>query len=714
MFSSFDHTGTAAGPLTVMSLDNKLDALLKQSQQKSWADFGSGEVSYLTQAFLPTQSADTRSKAYLVLSAVCQHIRETVTPPRNKGAEESGPATEALVKLFAPSIHNRFTETNDDELITAVSFFVALFQVDSQSATVVFLEDSVFESLADAVDLTPSKELAGEIARLLAQASAHKPCRERIVSSDLHGWLERSSRQTSAASLRSASAVALIKLSRGTAEDAKGLADARSQPSTSPSVSETELTSLMKNLVVSGDDSSATTNAVEGLAYMSIEPQIKESLSKDTAFLSRLFNLIPHPKKGQTLSVLSAANTAQVYGIAVVISNICSYRPRLSQEQEQITKLRQMANNPSPSGSRPTRPITDPLDDDSRVKERCKRMVNAGVGDALCGMVRLTEGKGVYVNVTKAILGLVEDKENRGKLLQGGCSRALITIIRSFLPPTMTPVSQVEESILDAIQALAKLAITASPLHVFGPDQGSTFDAIRPFSVLLLHPSSTLLQQFEALMALTNLSSTDPEVSTRISKSEGLMNKVEFMLLDDNQLIQRASTELTCNLITGSDEVFDKYGGREGSANSKSKLQVLVALSDVEDPQTRLAASGALATITSSPHACEALYSLQMEHHRVLPVFAQLIDPTSDDDNTTLDPGHATGLLHRGVICVRNFLISLDDESVMTLIPDTKSSGLIRGLVRVVEPSASAPNMSILRPAAEAVKRLYDHGAVTF
>lgn len=704
---------SAAQSPTIMSLDDKLDVLLKQSQQKSWAKLGSEEVSYLTQAFLPTQSADTRSKAYLVLSAACQHIRETATPPKGKEIGESGPATEALVKLFAPPIRDRFRETNDDELITAMSFFIAFFQVDWQSAAVIFLEDGVFESLTDVVDLTPSREVAGEVARLLAQASAYKPCRERIVSSDLQGWLERSSWQTSDTSLRSASAVALIKLSRGTAEDPKGLTTTNPQPSTTPLIRETELAFLMKNLVVSEDDSSTITNAVEGLAYMSIEPQIKETLSKDSAFLSRLFGLIPYPKKNQMLSILSAANTTQVYGIAVIISNICSYRPRLSREQEQIAKLRQMTNNPSTSGLKSTKPITDPLDDDPCVKERCRRMVDAGVGDVLSGMVRISDGKGVLVNVAKAILGLVEDKENRGKLLQGGCSRALVTIIRSFMPPATTPVGQVEESILDAIQALAKFAITASPLHVFGPDQGSTLDAIRPFSILLLHPSSSLLQQFEALMALTNLSSTSPEASTRVSKSEGLMSKVEFMLLDDNQLVQRASMELICNLIAGSEEVFDKYGGQEETASSKSKLQILVALSDVEDPHTRLAASGALATVTSSPNACQGLFTLQMEWHRVLPILTQLIDPPSEDDGTSSDPTSAAGLLHRGVVCIRNFLTSLDDESVRALVPDAKSSGLAQGLVKVVKSNAEAPNMSILQPAAEALKILYGHGAVT-
>lgn len=696
-----------------MSLDDKLDALLRQSQQETWATLDPKEVSHLTQAFLSTQPAHTRSKAYLVLSAACQHIRETITPPKEKRADELDPATEALVKLFAPPIRSRFEETNNDELITAVSFFVALFQVDWQSAAVIFSEDGVFESLADAADLTPSKELAGEIARLLAQASAHKPCRERIVSSDLQGWLERSSLQNSDIALRSASAVALIKLSRGTAEDTKGLAPTSSEPFNSSSVNEAGLASLMKNLVVSGEDSPAITNAVEGLAYITIEPQIKDTLSKDFTFLSRLFNLIPRPKKNQVLSVLSVTNTAQVYGIAVIISNICAYRPKLSQEQEHISKLRQMANNPSPSVLKSTKPATYPLDDDPHVKERCRRMVDAGVGDVLSGMVRITDGKGVYVNAAKAILSLVEDKENRGKLLQGGCSRALTTVIRSFLPSTTTPVNQVEESILIAIQALAKLAITASPLHVFGPDQGSTLDAIRPFSVLLLHPSSSLLQQFEALMALTNLSSTNPEVCSRIFKSEGLMNKVEFTLLDDNNLIQRASTELICNLIAGSEEVFDRYGGQEETASSKSKLQILVALSDVEDCQTRLAASGALAIVSSSPNACKALYSLQMERRRVLPVLVQLVDPKSGGDSTPPDATSATGLLHRGVVCTRNFLTSLDEESFKALVPDAKGSGLGQGLVKVVKSNAEGQDMSILQPAMEALKKLYDYGVVT-
>ena len=44
-------------------------------------------------------------------------------------------------------------------------------------------------------------------------------------------------------------------------------------------------------------------------------------------------------------------------------------------------------------------------------------------------------------------------------------------------------------------------------------------------------------------------------------------------------------------------------GGAEGEA-ARRKLQVLVALCDVDDLATRMAASGAVATLAASPVAC--------------------------------------------------------------------------------------------------------------
>ena len=95
-------------------------------------------------------------------------------------------------------------------------------------------------------------------------------------------------------------------------------------------------------------------------------------------------------------------------------------------------------------------------------------------------------------------------------------------------------------------------------------------------------------------MALTNLASHSQEVATRIARADGLLNQVELLMLEDHVLVRRAATELICNLVCGCEEVFNKYGGVHSSA-SNSKLQILVALCDVDDLATRLAASGALA-----------------------------------------------------------------------------------------------------------------------
>jgi Myosin-binding striated muscle assembly central len=693
------------------SLEHELDALLKESQSESWTRPTPEKLSYLISAFLPTQPADLRSKAYLVLSSVCQHARKTSSQSKTG---EGDPATESLVKLFAPPVASRFQELGETESLVALSFLTALFQVDWRSAASIFSQDNIFDSLIDIIDLSPSADVSYEVARLLAQASAHKACRESISSSKCHGWLEQSSHQDKNAVLRSSAAIALIKLSRGHADDSRDIPRGADGPSSISTNNDRELVALMIDLVVHDGDSSSITDAIEGLAYLSIESQIKENLSKDSAFLTRLFGHVPHLKRSQISLQPSLPNASQMYGIAVIICNICAYPARLSPEQAQIAKLRNITQAPPGSGGK-LEETKDPLEEDECVRERCRRMLNAGVVDILSLLIRATDSREVLVLVGKALLSLAEDKENRGRILQSGGSRTLITIIQASLQHTSPSTPHVDEFLLEPIQALSKLAITSSPVHVFGPDEGSSLDAIRPLSLMLIHPSSTLLQQFESMMALTNLSSSSPRVASHVAKAQGLMNKVEMLLLEDHKLVRRAATELICNLIAGSDDVFDKYGGQTETTSSKSKLQVLVALSDVEDEATRLAASGALATVTTSPNACRSLLDLQMDRHRVLPILAQLVDPTSytDESMVASDKTVNAGLVHRGIICVRNLIGLLDDSSLRSLIHDAQSSGLVRGLIGVVKANVDTKNLAILQPAAEALKRLIDAGALT-
>ena len=643
-----------------------------------------------------------------MLSSFCQGVRSSSSPPVTK--DDVDPATESISKVFAPLIISRLQEQEEQDVLTGVSFLTALFQVDWQTASLVLLQDGVIELVADIHDLFPSSQLSLEVAHLLGQAGGYKPCRAAMSSQSLE-WLKSKSRQTADTALRAAAAIALVKLSRGAAADAVDNTNPKEQLGLAR---DEELAKLMKGIVIAADNQSSLGDAVEGLAYLSVDPVIKETLSKDSTFLSQLFALVPRRKN--TSQPPKETNSTLLYGILVIIANICAYRPHLSEEDAQIDKLRRMAKAGKEANSRGAE--LDALNDDEHAKQRCRRLIASGALDVLTTTL-LTESRGIRVTAGRTFLSFVEDKENRGKILQSGGAKALIRIIRQALSALTSSesTSSANSRVLDVtdlepIQALAKLAITASPVQVFGPNEGAVYDAIRPFSLMLLHPSSNLLQRFEAIMALTNLSSQGAEAASRVAKADGLMNKVELLLLEQHPLVRRAAMELICNLIAGSDEVFERYGGAEGSRGSKSKLQILLALSDVDDLPTRLAASGALATLTTAPSACRALFDLQRERQRVLPILAQLIDPSavpSHEEEEARDAESNPGLVHRGVICARNFLLSVDDLAERKqLAAEATSVGLVLALANIMESDSTAISPAVAMPTAEILKNLME------
>ncbi|KZT08697.1 ARM repeat-containing protein [Laetiporus sulphureus 93-53] len=698
------------------SLGERLDAMLKSSQTDAPTTLLPDELSCLVSSFLPSSALSLRSKAYVTLSAICQTFR---LPSKASSTKQQDAATDAMQRIFGPPIVSQLSDTVETEVLAGLSFLAALFEVDWQVAAAVFQEDGVLDSVMDALDLfSKSPQISRAVAQLLAQASGHKSCRV-IISSQHLQWLSAKSRQTADGVLRAAAAVALVKLSRGAGADATEIAGDRSE---TPAADEEELVKLMRGLVVEGTETSSLADAVEGLAYMSPDTAVKEQLADDPSFLKRLFSVVPR-RKGLVMHGSPAEDTTRspLYGVIIIISNLCCYRPRLTEEENQMARLRRMANTPG-SSSKPSEEV-DPLDDDDHVRMRGRKLVQAGVLDTLTAAVRATESRAVRLAVGKSLLSLVEDHDNRGKVLQAGGAKALVLIIQEVLSvpsskSTTSQMSQLDVSDIEPIQALAKLAITSSPVQVFGPNEGALYDAIRPFSIMLIHPNSTLLQRFEALMALTNLASQSGEVATRIARMEGVLNKVELLMLEEHTLVRRAATELICNLIGGCEEVYNKYGGEKSSA-SKSKLQVLVALCDVDDLQTRLAASGAIAILTSSPDACQILIELQHERHRVLPILGQLIDPSivtvadqGDEDDIETSPLEPDpGLVHRGVICIRNLFDAVQGAAARKEIAiEADKAGVVQALVGVIKKSPANSNSPVLQPTAGVIKWLLENG----
>ncbi|ORY53083.1 hypothetical protein BCR33DRAFT_186422 [Rhizoclosmatium globosum] len=79
---------------------------------------------------------------------------------------------------------------------------------------------------------------------------------------------------------------------------------------------------------------------------------------------------------------------------------------------------------------------------------------------------------------------------------------------------------------------------------------------IRPLIHLLDNDSSTL-QQFEGLMALTNLASFDETVRSRIVAAKGV-KAMEYLQFSENTMVRRAATEALCNMMFD-ESVFESY-----------------------------------------------------------------------------------------------------------------------------------------------------------
>lgn len=708
--------------------------------------------------FAPGSDINNRSQSLYTLSKYISKTRHEQSDAEN--------GTETLIALIAPVLESRLAETDEATLIPTLYFFAALFQLDMTSASRIFCRDGVLSSVMDTSDILPSSKAAlHAIAELLSQATSEKQCRSLISSDEIRTWLERNSQQSNDPSLRATASLTLVKLYRGLEEDSQStqIPEQTSLP-LDYNVKTEQLFESLKDFITTSfaasPSSSAILDSIEGLAYLTVQPNFKERLAEEGSLLKNIMGLArgqAKPSFPASYQQVSPAKTAleydfgMCYGISAIILNLCSYKRRLSEEEKQVERLRTMTKPPNNNSSTEKNTVAhaDHLEDDHHVRIRCTKLLQAGAAEALSTIVQRVSVQGpgrrniiIHRTVASALLHLSENKDNRGKILQGGGVKTLLSIIQASLGelPDARLLDSKKVDLLDvgdlqAIQALAKLAITSPPNIVFGPNPDGYIDAIRPFAILLIHSSSSLLQKFEVMMALTNLASVSPDAAERLAtfrlqgaskddqqqSSTGIIvQRCEHLLLDNNFMVRRAAMEMICNLVGGSEAAFDYFGGT-AERSSKSKLHILVALSDVEDLPTRSAASGALAVLTASPHACRSLAELELEQHRVIPIMVGLISPSiaaeylkegEGEQHQSINEVEDIGLVHRGVVCIRNMFDNLNSrEERVTMSLEGEKKGLVRALVHVVKNTPGGPNnATIIKPAAEVLKWIIEAG----
>lgn len=339
---------------------------------------------------------------------------------------------------------------------------------------------------------------------------------------------------------------------------------------------------------------------IESLAFLSVQPEIKEKMVGDQKFLVSLFQ---YNSNDRTI----------LFGISTILFNLTRFSKKLTEEEEQIQKLRQMTKDIPKVSS-------DERNSDNAVFIRCSKLIKSGIVPFL---VYLSKSDSINIKDTVAQIfhSLVSKPENRGVIIQQGGVKSLIQLSSNCS----------NEFIPLATQSLAKITITADPNIAF---KGETVnELIRPFISLL--NGDDQLRQFEGLMALTNLASIGPQVRQLIIKNQGV-KAFEMLQFSSNEMVQRAATEAMCNMMF-EQQVFESFS----NASTSSRLLIFIALCGSEDLATRRAASGVVAILSSDENACRLI----QKEEKGLPILAELLEDDSIE------------ILHRALECVKNMVL---------------------------------------------------------
>ncbi|XP_012684137.1 protein unc-45 homolog B [Clupea harengus] len=355
--------------------------------------------------------------------------------------------------------------------------------------------------------------------------------------------------------------------------------------------------------------------AVEGLAYLSNDADVKDDFVEDEAAMKAMYELA------------KSADKTILYAVACTLVNCTnSY-----EKKDILPELVQLAKF-----SKQHVPEQHPKDKKDFIQKRVKRMLKAGVISALAVMVKadntlLTDQ--TKEMLARVFLALADDAKDRGIIVAHGGGKALIPLA----------LEGTEEGKIKASHALAKIAAISNPEIAFPGER--VYEVVRPL-VRLLHTDRDGVQNFEALMSLTNLSGFSEKLRTKIVKENALADIENYMFEDHDQLRQ-AATECMCNLVTCK-EVQERF-----LQDGNDRMKLLLLLCAEEDDKLQMAAAGALAMLTAAhKKLCTKITLVTLQWLEIL---------------QRLCLHDTVEVRHRGLVVVYN-MMNADDELAKNMI----------------------------------------------
>uniref|UniRef100_W5KUT4 Protein unc-45 homolog B n=1 Tax=Astyanax mexicanus TaxID=7994 RepID=W5KUT4_ASTMX len=345
--------------------------------------------------------------------------------------------------------------------------------------------------------------------------------------------------------------------------------------------------------------------AIEGLAYLTSDADVKDDFVEDEPAMRAMFEL------------------AKVRQAKTIRGQIL--KKEIIPEMVQLAKF-----------SKQHVPEQHPKDKKDFIDSRVKKLLKAGVTSALAVMVKADSS--ILTDQTKEMLARVflalsEDPKDRGTIVAHGGGKALIPLA----------VEGTDAGKIKACHALARIAAISNPDIAFPGER--VYEVVRPL-VSLLNTERDGTQNFDALRSLTNLAAKSDKLRLKIMKEKALP-EIENYMFEEHEQIRQAATECMCNLVCCK-EVQERY-----MEDGNDKLKLLVLLCSEEDDKLQIAAAGALAMLTA------AQKKLCVKMTKVTVQWLEILQRLCLHDNPQVQ--------HRGMVIIFNML-EADEELAKKLI----------------------------------------------
>ncbi|KAM5181460.1 protein unc-45 homolog B [Mantella aurantiaca] len=396
--------------------------------------------------------------------------------------------------------------------------------------------------------------------------------------------------------------------------------------------------------------------AVEGLAYLTLDADVKDDFVEDEQALQAMFEL----SKTSDKTIL--------YSVATTLVNCTnSYEVK-----EVIPELVQLAKF-----SKQHVPEQHPKDKKDFVTKRVKRLLKADVISTLACMLKADSS--ILTDQTKeqlarVFLALCEDPKDRGTIVAQGGGKAMIPLA----------LEGTEVGKTKAAHGLAKIAAIANPDIAFPGER--VYEVVRPL-VSLLNTEKDGMQNYEALLGLTNFAGKSDKLRKKIIKEKALP-EIENYMFENHEQIRQAATECMCNMATNK-EIQERF-----LAEGNDRLKLIILLCGEEDEvKLQRAAAGTLAVLTAAEKKlCHKLTQVTTQWMEIL----QRLCLNED-----------LQIQHRAIVIAYN-LINADKELAKKLV----EAEMLEILTVIGKEENNQKKEHIIAVAREALVKCLDYGLI--